>query len=414
MSDDIAIRVRNLSKRFYLAPDRRGSLKERAVRGKSREADEFWALRDVSFDVRAGSFFGIVGHNGSGKSTALKIIAGIYRPTSGVVEVNGQLRALLELGAGFHPELTGRENIMLNASILGMSQRDIRGSMDEIIDFAGIGRFIDSPVKVYSSGMAVRLGFAVAVKMNPEILIVDEVIAVGDEAFQRRCHDYMFDLRKRGTTIVLVTHSMAAIESMCDEAVWLDHGRVRAHGPGPEVVREYVDTVNQAEAQGRPDAGDVTGAVGRPTRIGSGEIECTGFEILGPDGARDQSFLVTGAPGTLRVHYEAHEALPAFHVGLVLNHESGIVVAHPTTVESGSLAAGVGNGYVDFVIPRLLLNPGSYWVSTTLAETGHYFDHIDRGFTLKVRGGGAVMPGLMILPGEWVQGSDQRPPVAER
>ena len=229
---EIAIQADHLSKRFWLQTERRTSIKERLVRGRPPKAREFWALRDASFEIERGSTFGLVGHNGSGKSTTLKVLAGIYRPTSGRVTVSGRVSALLELGAGFHGELTGRENIRLNGAILGMSGRQIDAAMDGIIDFAGIGEFIDSPIKVYSSGMFVRLGFAIAVSLDPEILIVDEVIAVGDEEFQRKCFDHLFELRKRGTTIVLVTHALGLIADLCDRAAWLDHGVVQEIGAG--------------------------------------------------------------------------------------------------------------------------------------------------------------------------------------
>ena len=249
----IAIQADHLSKRFWLQTERRTSLKERFVRGRSPKAREFWALRDASFSIERGSTFGLVGHNGSGKSTTLKVLAGIYRPTSGRVVVSGRVSALLELGAGFHGELTGRENIRLNGAILGMSGRQIDAAMDGIIDFAGIGEFIDSPVKVYSSGMFVRLGFAIAVSLDPEILIVDEVIAVGDEEFQRKCFDHLFELRKRGTTIVLVTHALGLIADLCDRAAWLDHGVVQEIGPAREVVDSYLRSVNEHEAHARDE-----------------------------------------------------------------------------------------------------------------------------------------------------------------
>ena len=247
--NDVAIAADGLSKRFLLHRERRTGLKERFVRGKPAAAQEFWALRDASFVVPKGTTFGLIGQNGSGKSTTLKVLAGIYRPTSGTVEVNGRVSALLELGAGFHGELTGRENIRLNGAILGLNNRQITAAMDSIIDFAGIGHFIDEPVKVYSSGMFVRLGFAVAISLDPEILIVDEVIAVGDEEFQRKCFDYLFDLRRRGKTIVLVTHSLNFVRDLCDQAAWLEGGTVRQLGPARDVADAYVAAVDDREIQ---------------------------------------------------------------------------------------------------------------------------------------------------------------------
>ena len=239
---DPAVRVVGVSKKFTLHTEKRNSLKERLVRGRARSDGDFWALRDVSFDVPRGSTFGLIGHNGSGKSTMLKLLAGVHRQTSGSIITDGRISALLELGAGFHGELTGRENIFLNGSILGLSKRQIEASMEKIIDFADIGEFIDAPVKVYSSGMYVRLGFSIAVTVEPEILIVDEIIAVGDEEFQRKCFDYLFELRKRGTTVVLVTHAMGLVESLCDQAAWLVKG-VAYNGVFPKDISKSQTTV---------------------------------------------------------------------------------------------------------------------------------------------------------------------------
>jgi len=268
---DIAIRAQNVSKRFSRHTEKRNSLKERAVRGKAPVAPEFWALRDASFEVERGTTFGIIGHNGSGKSTALKVLTGVYRPTSGLVEVHGRVSALLELGAGFHPELTGRENIRLNGAILGLSRKRIDDAMEEIIDFSGIGEFVESPVKVYSSGMFLRLGFAIAVKMDPEILVVDEIIAVGDEQFQRKCTDYLYKLRQDGCTIVVVSHAMSQIEDMCDNAVWLSHGQVQSLGPARETVQKYLDSVNSEEIANQVETANVvTGDLLRVLRIPAG------------------------------------------------------------------------------------------------------------------------------------------------
>ena len=195
----------------------------------------------------AGSTYGLIGSNGSGKSTLLKLMANIHRPTSGTITHTGRISALLELGAGFHPELSGRDNVYLNGSILGMTRKQVDAAMDAIIDFSGIEEFIDTPVKVYSSGMYVRLGFSIAVNLDPEILIIDEIIAVGDEEFQRRCFDYLYELRKRGVTIIFVSHSLPLVQTLCDRAAWIEKGVLRAEGSALEVVDEYISTVNKAE-----------------------------------------------------------------------------------------------------------------------------------------------------------------------
>ena len=212
------------------------------------KADEaFEALRGVSFEVAAGKTFGIVGRNGSGKSTMLKLIAGIGRPTSGDVKVHGRVSALIELGAGFHPEISGRDNVFINGMMLGLSKREIADRFDEIVAFAELEDFIDEPVKTYSSGMYMRLGFSVAINVDPDVLLVDEVLAVGDEAFTHKCLDKFADFRRRGRTVLLVTHSLDLVTRFCDEALWLDHGIARAHGDPRRVIDAYLMDVAAAE-----------------------------------------------------------------------------------------------------------------------------------------------------------------------
>ena len=395
---EIAIRAQELSKRFVLQRDRRTALKERFVRGKAPKGKEFWALRDATFDVAKGSMFGIIGHNGSGKSTALKVIAGIYRPTSGFVQVNGRMSALLELGAGFHPELTGRENIALNGSILGMNRRQIEQATEEIIDFSGLDDFIDTPIKNYSSGMYVRLGFAIAVKVDPEILVIDEVIAVGDEDFQRKCFDYIADLRARGSTIVIVTHSMGVVSDRCDEAIWLDHGQVQLLGPAREVVDAYLERVNEQEASRNAKAHNEQPVA--TFRRGSGEIRIEAIELLDEDGA-SVPFLISNRPGTVRLHYKATKAVPSCVFGLGFYTETDISVSGPNTRRIGELSVDVGRGHLDFHMPQVLLAPENYKVATAIVRHGDFIDSVDRAFPMKVRGGSSGEPGLVTMPGEW-------------
>ena len=239
MSAAPVIEVEGLSKRFRLYHERPSSLKERVLRFRRPRAEEFWALRDVSLEVAQGKTWGLVGPNGSGKTTLLKLIGGILRPTEGRLTTRGRIAALLELGAGFHPELTGRENVYLNASILGLSKQETDRYFDDIVGFAEIEDFIDNQVKYYSSGMFVRLGFAVAVHVDPEILLIDEVLAVGDEGFQKKCLDRVGEMQKEGRTIVFVTHAMAFVQQICDSATLLDAGQMRASGDTEQVIREF-------------------------------------------------------------------------------------------------------------------------------------------------------------------------------
>jgi ABC-2 type transport system ATP-binding protein/lipopolysaccharide transport system ATP-binding protein len=395
-----AVRAENLAKRFWLNSARHTSLKERVVRGKIPKGHEFWALRDASFEIERGSSFGLIGQNGSGKSTTLKVLAGIYRPTSGKLIVDGRVSALLELGSGFHGDLTGRENIRLNGAILGLTGKQIDAAMDKILDFAGIGEFIDLPVKIYSSGMVVRLGFAIAASLDPEILMVDEVIAVGDEEFQRKCLDRLFELRKGGATIVLVTHALGLIRDMCDQAMWLEHGQIRQLGPAMEVADRYLADVNERELQTRPVSEREEPAAGESKRLGSGEVRITALEFLDGEG-KPNPVLLAGAPCTMRMRYVAHE--PVNHVVLSIGflHDSGANVSGPNSGRQGSWSLASGSGYVDFVIDELLLQPATYEVSTAIIDRGHTFDFADREFALRVRGRGYQEPGLTRMPGFW-------------
>lgn len=240
---DVAVHIDKVSKRFRLYHERNQTLKSTIMRGRRSVHEDFWALRDVSFDVDSGSTFGLIGSNGSGKSTLLKCLAKIYFPNSGTITHRGKMAALLEVGSGFHHELSGRENVYLNGSILGMSKKEIDRKFDEIVDFSGVEQFIDQPVKNYSSGMYVRLGFSVAISVEPDILIVDEVLAVGDQEFQEKCFQKFKDLKSEGRTTILVSHSMASVRSMCDEVAWLNKGTLMAVGETNATIKAYTDSL---------------------------------------------------------------------------------------------------------------------------------------------------------------------------
>ena len=241
---DWAVRVSDVSKRFRLYHERNQTLKSAILRGKTSKHEDFWALKDISFDVVEGHTHGLIGSNGSGKSTLLKCLAKIYWPTSGSIEYRGRMASLLEVGSGFHLELSGRENIYLNGSILGMSKKEIDSKFDEIVDFSGVERFLDQPVKNYSSGMYVRLGFSIAINVDPDILVVDEVLSVGDEDFQRKSFAKFLEFKKRGKTVILVTHNMAVVEDICDSVTWINNGQMMKTGPAKEVVGDYQSSVD--------------------------------------------------------------------------------------------------------------------------------------------------------------------------
>jgi len=241
---DWAVRVENMSKKFRLYQERNQTLKSAILRGKTSTHQDFWALENITFDVIEGQTHGLIGTNGSGKSTLLKCLAKIYWPTSGTISYRGRIASLLEVGSGFHEELSGRENIYLNGSILGMTKKEIDKKFDEIVDFSGVEHYLDQPIKNYSSGMYVRLGFSIAINVDPDILVVDEVLSVGDEGFQRKSYERFLDFKKRGKTIILVTHTMPVVEEICDSVTWLDRGTMMQTGPATEVVAAYRKSLN--------------------------------------------------------------------------------------------------------------------------------------------------------------------------
>lgn len=238
---DEAIRLENVTVRYRVPRERIDKFKEYIIRWIQRKIshDSFLALNDVSFSVQKGEVLGLVGHNGAGKSTLLKLVARVLKPITGRVWVRGRVAPLLELGAGFHPELTGRENIFLNGAILGFTRTEMENKYQSIVDFSELGDFIDAPMRTYSSGMWARLGFAVSTDVQPDVLIIDEVLSVGDEAFQRKSSERIRSFQEKGSTILLVSHNLTAIETMCHRAIWLDHGKVRAEGPALEIVAAY-------------------------------------------------------------------------------------------------------------------------------------------------------------------------------
>ena len=324
-----------------------------------------WALKDVSFALQQGEVLGIIGRNGAGKSTLLKVLSRITYPTGGRVSVRGRIASLLEVGTGFHEELTGRENIFLNGSILGMSQGEIRQQFDAIVDFSGVERFLDTPIKRYSSGMRVRLGFAVAAHVNPDVLIVDEVLAVGDAGFQKKCLDTMQDSRAGGRTVLFVSHQMAAVENLCSRGIWIDGGQVKMDGPVGHVVRSYLESfATGGHSRSLEDA---------TARRGSGEVRFTSFEVLEPDG-QPKSVVRCGDPLTFRFHYHANEAIRLPSVGLRLFTELGILVTDTSTshhaIQIPTLPAG--DGHIDLELDALTLVSARYTLSLFIS---HGLDH---------------------------------------
>jgi ABC-2 type transport system ATP-binding protein len=351
-----AIEVDGVSKVFKLFREKPTSLKARLISSRSR-AEDFWALRDVSFDVRQGESLGLIGHNGSGKTTLLKVIAGILRPTTGIVRSRGRLAALLELGAGFHPELTGRENVYLNASFLGLSKRDTDRVYDAIVGFAELERFMDNQVKFYSSGMLVRLGFAVAVHVDPDVLLVDEVLAVGDEAFQAKCLGRIRAFQREGRTIVLVTHALDTVRQVCDRAVMLDHGELYARGAPLDVVRELRYVLL------RKDPGFVP-------EEGSKEVELAGVELVRDDGTTERPVRV-GEDLTIQIDAKANHPV----TDLIASFQVLDSANYPVVDGREPIGRIEAKKRIRFVLRGLPLVPGRYFVTVGLeaGETGRLY-----------------------------------------
>ncbi len=385
-----------------LAPFRRlkGTREEQV-----RRDEAIWALKDVSFDVRKGEVVGLIGRNGAGKSTLLKILSEITYPTEGRVEIHGRVGSLLEIGTGFHPELTGRENIFLNGSILGMSQGEIRRKFDEIVAFAEIDRFLDTPVKRYSSGMYGRLAFAVAAHLEPEILVVDEVLAVGDAEFQKKCLKKMGDVAHEGRTILFVSHDMGAIQTICHRTVLLEQGQVRAFGPTREVVGEYLRVAEEVGAIPLRD---------RKDRSGEGRFRFESIEFLDAAGRRTD-FAVTGEDLYIRLRMKTptETMTTPLDVAITVRDHNGhklTELASYFTVESPATPEQARD--VVCRVPRVPLLAGEYRLDLFCATSFDTQDRISDAATLRVEAGNffatefaQAMPasryGCIVVPQEW-------------
>jgi ABC-2 type transport system ATP-binding protein len=362
---DAAISVEGVSKRFRIYHDRNQTLKSTVVRGRRARYEEFWALKDVSFEIERGETFGIIGPNGSGKSTMLKCLSKILTPEHGAIHVRGSMSSLLELGAGFHPELSGKENVYLNAAILGMTRKQVAAKLDDIVSFAGLERFIDMPVKNYSSGMYVRLGFAVAINVDPDILLIDEVLAVGDESFQRKSAEKIAEFRDSHRTVVLVSHGLPQIRALCDRAAWLEDGQLIMLGPAPEVVDAYAgDTHEDRDTT-------ATGA----TRWGSGEVRITSVQMLDAAG-EPANRIYSGDRTVVRIAFKAQRRVEDPIFGISIEHVDGHLVTGTNTMRQGQVITAVqGSGYVDVLIPSLPLAEGTYDLSVAIIDRTEKLDY---------------------------------------
>ena len=380
-----SVSAENVSRRFKVYPQRHVTLKEAIVRRRHLRPVEVWALKDVSFEIAPGESVGFMGRNGSGKTTLLRLIAGVFRPTTGKLAVAGRVGSLLELGAGFHPDFTGRENIYLSASIYGLRREEVDRRLDEIIAFSELERFIDLPIRTYSAGMHMRLGFSVAVNVNADVLLLDEVFAVGDEAFQRKCTDRILAFKREGNTIAFVSHSGAALEQMCDRAVLLRHGLVEYDGETHEAIRRYQELLAGEDAPAE--------RAGGLQEWGTGAARITAVSLEGADGEPRDHF-VSGDPLVLRLNVEAVSEVEQPQVTLEFRDGGGGLLG-----TAGTHLDELGT--VRYEIPSLPLVDGRVHLSVDLTGAdGTRYHRIERAAEFVVAPDGAGR-GWFRLDGEW-------------
>jgi ABC-2 type transport system ATP-binding protein len=380
MSDDVAIKINSVSKTFRLPHEKSGSVKNAVVnfykRDKGFEIQE--ALKDVSFEIKKGEFFGIVGRNGSGKSTLLKMLAGIYMPTGGNIQINGKLTPFIELGVGFSPELTGRENVFLNGALLGFSRKEMQRMYKDIVEFAELERFMDQKLKNYSSGMQVRLAFSIAIRAQTDVLVLDEVLAVGDANFQQKCIEYFYELKKREQTVVLVTHDMGVVKDFCDKAVLIHDGVLRYEDSAAKVANEYaiLNAPKQTErsSQGR--------------RWGTGEIKITDSEMIYPSSKQKyyQPEDYVEVKLSLNIKKNIEDPIMGVTVKDIAGREIFVTNTKALDVKTGSLSAG-DRIEITFTMQNVF-NDGTYTVTPAIAEkdVGFFYDVIEDACRFKVLG----------------------------
>jgi lipopolysaccharide transport system ATP-binding protein len=398
-SSEVAIEARGLSKCYALFDRPSDRLWQMLWRGRRKFYRDFWALRDLDLTVGRGEVLGIIGRNGAGKSTLLQLICQTLTPTAGNLRVRGRVSALLELGAGFNPEFSGRENVFLAASILGLTTTEIEARFEQIVDFSGIRDFIEQPVKTYSSGMYVRLAFSVATSVDPDILVIDEALSVGDGEFARKSFDRIMALKQRGATILFCSHSLYLVEMLCSRALWLDHGRVAMLDESARVASAYDASITNATGT----ADQVTAALppakgGRLLKVEGRADGMSGTVLV----ARSEESTVS-----ITVAFEVDPTLPPPNVGLGITNAAGVMVASVTTANDGFKVPvdAAGRGTVTVSFPRLPLLKGDYSATVYLAceNALHVYDYAERVLTFHVTQKG-VIPGVVTLPHAWRQG----------
>ena len=413
-----AIEAQGLGKcyRLYEKPIHR--LWDLILPGKSR-GKEFWAVREVYLDIPRGSTVGIIGENGAGKSTLLKLLTGITHPTAGKVQVNGRVASLLELGAGFHPEFSGAENIRLNCSILGMSEEEIDARFDSIVEFSELGEFIHRPVKTYSSGMHVRLGFSVATSVDPDILIIDEALSVGDEHFKGKCLNRLNEFQESGKTTIFVSHDMGSVKSMCQQVILMHEGRILEQGTAEEVADEYL---KRAHTRGNERLSSINRTVDAYPRWGSEEVLTGQVELLDGSDQPTHTF-EPDAPFKVRVHYEVHQPCddPVFGIGVYRSDGTYVNGSNHSwrrqPIEIGKVEPGE-TGFVEMAFENLPLLKGQYYLTVFVYDHSKPaptpIDHREHAVSFEVLDGNQTQHGLLFLPTRWsVQRGDTAPTVSE-
>jgi ABC-type polysaccharide/polyol phosphate transport system ATPase subunit len=419
MMKDTVIEVRNISKKFRIYHERNLNLKYAFLNflagKKSSYYDEFWALRNINMDIKKGEAIGLIGENGSGKSTLLKLLSRILYPDEGHIYTEGKIAALIEIGAGFHSELTGRENIYINGSILGFKKKEIEASLEEIIEFSGLEKFIDNPIKTYSSGMYVRLGFSIAIHVDPDILLIDEILAVGDENFQKKCLQKIDGFKSEGKTIILVSHDLTTVEKMCERVFLLDNGLIASEGAPVDVISDYHKILyekeekalraKQIEKAPAAPAQEEAPPAPKTNRWGSKEAEITGIEFLNDRDERSTVFK-TGDFMKVRIHYEAKEEIKKPVFGIAFYREDGIHINGPNTKTSNYDIPHIqGKGYIEHIINSIPFLPGIYLFTASIYDYSctNAYDHWERCFKFSVVESERIKEryGVFYIPSEW-------------
>jgi len=367
------IRLQDVSRRFKIVHQRSSTLKETLIRRQRTETTEMWALRDVSLDIRAGEAVAIVGRNGSGKSTLLKLLSGIFEPHQGTLEVGGTVSSMLELGAGFHPDFTGRENVFMNGAIHGLSEREVRSRLTEIINFAGLEDFIDMPVRTYSSGMQMRLAFAVAAHVSPDVLLLDEVLAVGDEAFQRKCMGRIFEFRRGGGTLVFVSHDPNAVEHVCSRAILIEEGRILMDGKPPAVMERYhrllAEAPDEVEILDYTESDDDVLQGGEQSPRGWGTMEAHVDEVRLVSAGSPVSRVVSGDAVQIQLTLSARHPIPTPNIGFSMTSGDGTLL-YGTNTRMAEFAVDTisGTTQIAFDIPALALHEGEFDINVAVVS----------------------------------------------